>query len=152
MRKFHSLLLLLCLFVPACNADWMFVREEKQNTDVDVVTPVQPVEFRCLILEETAQRTRLTSGQVAILTGKLVSDFMSEHCVKDKNGKPEFRVYDKDLKLTGPWLVVTQKNPPQSYPWFYCTNGRKGTNGPLPKSKDAPEKFIQLLNPFVESK
>lgn len=152
MRKFYSLLLLLCLSSVACNTDWMFKRED-QKPDIDVVTPVQEPEFRCLILEETSQRSKLTAGQLAVLQGKLVDDYMKEHCVKNTQGKPDFHVYDKDLvKVKGAWLKVVKDNPPKSLPWFYVTNGTKGLDGAVPKGKDAPAKFIEIIKPYAEPK
>lgn len=162
-RKLYSWLLLLCLCLsPVACGDWMFKKDDSTPPPTpDFVTPVVKPEFRCLIIEETKNRSLLPSSQLAILTGDYVDNYMKEHCVKnEKTGKPEFRIYDVDLKLNGPWLTAVQNNPPKKdpvtgklvLPWFYCTNGTTGTNGPLPKTKDAPKDFITIIKHFAEPK
>lgn len=145
MKKYLPWLFCLSLIVCGCGP-----LTTDPNAIVPDVTPVVAPEFRCLILEESADRPKLTQNQLSILIGKKVDTYMKQYCVKDVHGNPEFRIYDKDTKLTGPWAEVIQKNPPQSFPWFYCTNGTKGTNGPVPKS--GADKFIEILNPFSGAK
>jgi hypothetical protein len=114
-----------------------------------VVDPTVKVEFRCLILEETADRTKLPEGQLSILTSGTVRDYLTEHCVKGKDGTPEFRFFDKDAKLTDTWIGVVKTNPPTSYPWLYASNGKTGYSGPLPNTVN---EFLAKIKPYAETK
>jgi hypothetical protein len=113
------------------------------------VTPVLKPEFRCLILEESEDRTKLPPEQLNILISGTVRDYLDANCVKGKDNQPEYRIYDKDAKLAGVWADAVKANPPSAYPWLYASNGAKGYAGPLPKTVD---EFLAKIKPYAEGK
>jgi hypothetical protein len=64
--------------------------------------PVPVAGLRVLIIEETADRAKITLGQREILLSTLpggVRDMLNKTCAKDAAGNPEWRLFDKDQSL-----------------------------------------------------
>ncbi|MGD9635706.1 MAG: hypothetical protein AB7G28_26350 [Pirellulales bacterium] len=92
-----------------------------------------------LIVEETAERAKLPQPQLNILTSDKVRDYLDEHCAKDTEGHPLWRILDDDApgdNLPKPLRDALAK-PRDSVPWIGISNGRKGSAGALPADVDA---------------
>lgn len=104
-----------------------------------VVNPITTHEFRVLILEDAANRSKLTNVQSAMMFGKETRDFLNANCVK-VDGNPERRWADGSpdgLKaLTGVWADMAKNHPPTSLPWLIMTNGASEIGEPLPDTWD----------------
>lgn len=110
--------------------------------DPVIPSPVNPVvapNLRVLIIEETAERHKVPSKQLVILTAKAIRDYAKEKCAKGPGGHPDFRVWDKDVDASkdgSPALRTMLAKPRQSLPWIVITNDKTEFSGPLPASVD----------------
>lgn len=97
--------------------------------------PIVGKGMRVLIVEETANRSKLPAAQSAILTSAQVTDYLDEHCAKEKNGSPAWRVFDKDTDLINEakfWQDAMQRKR-DSLPWIIVSKSPgRGFEGPLP--------------------
>lgn len=93
--------------------------------------PIKADGLHVLIVEETAERGKLSAGQLAILTSVQIREY-----VASKSG--EMRILDDDAPLANEselWrqaMGITR----QSLPWLIASNGKAGYSGPLPVSVD----------------
>lgn len=122
------------------------------------IVPDDPAPFalegnRCLIIEDRSERTKLTSDQLAVLTGGTVRQYLMQHCADGPDGSPEYRIWDVGQDLTyvpDEWRSVfdaAKSDPEFAPPWMVISNGKTGTTGPLPES---PEAMVSQLRRFFE--
>jgi len=103
--------------------------------------------LRVLIVEETAERSKLPPAQAAELTSGIVFDYLNEKCTDEASGKKAWRIFDKDTPLeneTKYWQDAMARKR-TSLPWLIVSNGRKGFEGPLPPSVD---ELLDLLKKY----
>lgn len=105
-------------------------------------TPPAPIPVQglhVLIVEETAERPRLTKEQLAILTASDVRAWL------DANAK--YRILDKDAPMDHDESVWrdAMRLPRQRVPWMICSNGQTGYSGPLPADSKA---FLELVGKY----
>lgn len=63
--------------------------------------PIPSSGFAVLVLEETADRTKLPPEQAALFTDTNIRAYLNTHCIKGPDGKtPEFRFFDKDADVS----------------------------------------------------
>lgn len=101
-----------------------------------VIPPVKPAPiaadgFRVLIVYETADLARMPREQRRALPdqSRAVKDFLDAHCVKEGNGWPSWRVWDKDVKFTPAapkYFVDAMARERKSLPWAIISNGPSG--------------------------
>lgn len=115
-------------------------------TDIPPPHPVDPPiptsEFRVLILEETANRSKLPTSQLSVLTSAPLRKWMTE------NGA-NFRVWDKDVDASredAAWQAAL-KLPHGELPWIHVSNGKTGFSGPLPKTAEETQTLIGKYKP-----
>lgn len=110
------------------------------NPDDPVIAPPIPdAGFRVLILQNTADLTKLPPSQNAILTSGVMRAYLNSHCITGPDGKlKEWRIWD----AAGPfdaesqlWQTATKRKR-DSVPWIVISNGKTGFEGPLPKTID----------------
>jgi len=100
--------------------------------------------FRVLIVEEKADRSKLTAGQQAAIFGVPVRNWLDGRCAVGPDGKTrEYRIFDKDTSVVSDaatWrkameFVATKK---LTIPAIVVNNGRDEFAGPLPKDDVFP--------------
>lgn len=119
-------------------------------------TPVDPAPIpadgnRVLIVYETADLTNYPAAQTNVLYAKQVRDYLRSKCVVGPDGKTrEWRIYDKDLDLSGesPLWRDAMKRDRKSLPWIVISTGKTGYEGPLPA--DVPSTLALLKKYFGE--
>lgn len=92
--------------------------------------------MRVLIVEETAERSKLPAPQLAALFSEALYDYLSARCVPGPDGKtPEWRVFDKDADLSRSgeaWRKAFARER-KSLPWLVILSGETSVfEGPLP--------------------
>ena len=94
-------------------------------------------DLRVLIIEDVSQRANLSQVQRAMLTGKSVRKFMTDHATKD--GETNFRLLDKTTRLDGNWQGMLDRSSPKPdrLPWLIIENGAR-------LSKPLPESWVEL--------
>ena len=104
--------------------------------------PVDPKELRVLILEETSDRVKLPSGQIAVLTSPTVRKYL------EAKAPGRWRIMDDDLTpsdMTDPerwpaeWMAAYEQAKTTSdgqRPWLLITDGKNGEATPLPDNVD----------------
>lgn len=104
--------------------------------------------MRVLIVEETANRSKLPGEQAAILSSGLVEDYLNAHCVKEESGKPAWRIWDKDTSTTNEakfWQDAMQRKH-DSLPWIIVSKSPgRGFEGKLPLNVDST---LELLKKY----
>lgn len=110
--------------------------------------PIVGKGMRVLIVEETANRSKLPGAQSAILTSAQITDYLDEHCAKEKNGSPAWRVFDKDTDLSNEakfWQDAMARQHP-TLPWIIVSKSPgRGFEGPLP---DNVTNTLELLKKY----
>lgn len=110
---------------------------------VPVPTPIpEPVPspglISVLIVEETEDRAKPENRAfLGVLNSVAIREYMNTHCEKSADGRPQWRVLDKDADLTHAeqfWREAMAR-PRSSHPWIAITNGAAGTAGPLPATE-----------------
>jgi len=105
--------------------------------DPDVKPPIPVAGFRFLIVEESAERSKLPAAQREILGSTVLRLALSAACAKGPDGKtPEWRIFDKDAPMGAEsklWQDAMAR-PRKSLPWLIMSNGVTGFEGPLPTS------------------
>ena len=119
----------------------------KWATTKTVVNPKQKKivshEFRCLMIEDAENRTKLPKTQLWLLTAKEPRDFLRANCVKDSQGNPEFRIVDKSTELTGVWKQLKSDHPPESLPWLILANGDDVKAIPVPTDPAESKSYLE---------
>ena len=121
-------------------------------------TPPKPVDpapipvagFRVLLVEESADRGKLTPGQFRVMFGKKMRDWLDANCAKEGQ-QPAYRIYDKDAKTAGDlkhWQDAMLRARTQ-VPWIVISNGVTGFEGPLPATED---ETLALLQKYLTAK
>lgn len=114
----------------------------------DNPAPIEGKGLRVLFVVESADATKLTSGQNQILYGS-TRDFLNRHCAKGDDGtSPDWRILDPDTPFTDKShrFAKALARPRASTPWVIISNGETGYEGPLPES---PEEMALLLDQYV---
>jgi hypothetical protein len=110
--------------------------------------PIPAAGLRVLIVEESAERTKLPASQQMVILGKQVRDYLNAKCVVGPDGKTrEWRIWDKDTDTSGVeklWQDV-MKRPRAQVPWIVISTGTTGYEGPLPAT---PEEALKLLRKY----
>lgn len=111
--------------------------------------PIPVAGLRVLIVEETAERSKLPANQAIILGSTVVRSYLNAKCAKGPDGKtPEYRLLDKDVSMTAEskhWQDAMAR-PRTSLPWLIISNpGVGGYEGPLPGTVD---ETLALLKKF----
>ena len=116
----------------------------------DPVDPVEPIDVtpidepgnRMLIVYESGEKSKYPAEQSMILNSGILAEYLDEHCVKAADGHPEWRIWDKDVKLSnvdGPLVdqvwIDAMGIARESLPWLIVTNGKAGFSGALPMSE-----------------
>lgn len=113
----------------------------------DPIGPIIGKGLRVLIVEETAQRSKLPPEQVAELTSADVRDYLNAKCANEASGAKAWRIFDKDTDTSNEakfWKDAMARNR-DGLPWLIISNGRKGYEGALPKDCDS---LLELLKKY----
>ena len=97
--------------------------------------PIPTAGFRFLIVEETAERSKLPADQREIIGSTVLRLALNAACAKGPDGKsPEWRIIDKDAPMAAESKVWqdAMARPRKSLPWLIVSNGTTGFEGPLP--------------------
>ena len=127
-----------------------YVKNNEFSPNIDPGGLIDGKGLRVMIVEETAERTKLPKEQVAIFGSEEVRALLNEKCTKEKEGNhPAWWIFDDDSSLENipkSWQKAFEKRyqPPPS---VMVSNGRKGFSGPLPKDV---ENFKTLINKYVK--
>lgn len=102
------------------------------------VVPIPGEVLRVLIVEETDERSKLPSSQVALMLSGDLYQWLTDH-------KTEWHIWDKDVDVSRESQVWqdAMKIPRQSLPWLIVSNGKNGESVPLPKSWDEMAKLLE---------
>lgn len=118
---------------------------------VDGPVPVGPIigkGMRVLVIEETADRSKLPAAQSAILTSGVIQDYLNEHCAKEDSGKPAWRILDRQADTANEakfWQDALQRKY-DSLPWIIVSKSPgRGFEGKLPENVDAT---LELLKKY----
>lgn len=103
--------------------------------------------FKCLIIEESADRSKLPLAQFAIFGSGNVAEYMQTHCSKDEKGNPDFRIFDKDQPLANekPIWQKAMNYQHDGVPWLMASNGKKGISMPLPLNETS---FMEVVKKY----
>lgn len=130
--------------------------------DIDPVDPVDPDPpptpddnapfpsdgLAVLIVYETGDASRLSSGHRAIIFGADARKFLDETTKTEADGRtPAYRIFDKDVDISvidNRWKAAMGVAR-ESLPWVVVSNGRTGFSGPLPATVD---EFKALVGKF----
>lgn len=153
MRWPKLVLLLAILLIGGCTCrdGKFFIDLPKSNPTTPKVDPHKKHVLRLLIVEDAsiAGRAALTPERRAILTGSKLRTWVKNHCTKDANGTPEFRLFDQSDDASGEdkiWADTLARHR-DGMPYFYVENEAGGTEGALPEDAD---RFLQILEPFTK--
>lgn len=94
--------------------------------------PVPGNSLMVLVVEEGDDRAKLPESQQHIFTSAAVREYL-----KSRNTK--LRVLDEentDVSKDEAWVAIAMARKRSAVPWILISNGRKGHEGPLPKSVD----------------
>lgn len=106
--------------------------------------PIPVAGLRVLIVEETAERIKLTKGQLEFISSAKTRSWLDSICVKENN-QPAYRIYDKDASAEGDSEVWrnAMARPRTTIPWIIVSNGTTGFEGPMPATVDEIKSLIQ---------
>lgn len=107
--------------------------------------PIPEPGFRVLIFYESSDT--LPALQQAILAGEEVAAYLDKTCIDEPDGTSGYRIYDQHADLSNElpvWQKAFQRRP-QSLPWVIVSNGKTGTEEPLPAS---PSAFVELCKKY----
>lgn len=113
----------------------------------DEPAPIPVAGFRVLIIEESAERSKLPVGQLAIILGESTREYLKANCTREDDGGEAFRIYDQHTDVSDDYPVwkTAMERPRESLPWVIISNGKTGFEGPLPAT---PEEFISLCEKY----
>ena len=146
----------LCLMI----GGWLLFSDSRPPgpNPVVPVDPVEPIDVtpigvpgnRMLIVYESGERSKYPAEQSLILNSGVLAEYLDEKCATASDGHPEWRIWDKDVKLSnvdGPLVeqvwVDAMELPRDSLPWLIVTNGKTGYSGALPQSEAETLKIIK---------
>jgi hypothetical protein len=111
--------------------------------------PIPELGFRVLFIIDDKQDPPLSALQQAVISGGETDDYLNKTCIDEPDGQSGWRVYDKDADLSNelPVWREAHKRRPKDFktPWVIISNGKTGTEEPLPES---PSKFIELCRKY----
>lgn len=114
--------------------------------------PIPLPGLRVLIVEESADRTKLPAKQLLIIQGQPMRDYLNAKCVKPTTPGDtrlaDWFIFDKDVatgQLPQYWQDA-MKRLHSPTPWILISNGTNGYEGPLPAT---PEDTQALINKYV---
>jgi hypothetical protein len=111
--------------------------------------PIPGDGLRVLIVEESADRSKLPAAQQAVIFSKTVRDYLNAKCAPDPiAGWKAWRIFDPDVDLSGEAQVWKDalKRPRGALPWIIISNPKKGGfEGPLPENV---QKTLDLLKQY----
>lgn len=109
----------------------------------DDKVPIKEPGLRIMIVYESRDVNR-PSVQGTIMFSTTLREYARTHCVT-VNRNPEFRLFDKDVSLTGESKIWqdAMARPRQSLPWLLISNGKAGYEGPLPATLDATMALVK---------
>jgi len=112
-------------------------------------TPVSPIakDGVCVLMVYESGEG-LSSGQVSAMNGAKVTEFLNRVCVRGSDGRPCWRIYDKDSLAANddPIWSAALKRQRSAIPWLIISNGSRSYEGPLPKSE---AEMLSLLERHV---
>lgn len=107
--------------------------------------PIPEPGFRVFIFYE--KDDAMPALQRAILHGEEVANYLNKTCVEEADGTAGYRIYDQHADLSNElpvWQKAFQRRP-EELPWVIISNGKTGTEEPLPKT---PSAFIELCKKY----
>lgn len=126
----------------------VYAAVQKQGPAPEPVGPIIGKGMRVLIVEETANRSKLPAEQSAILTSGSIQDYLNAHCAKEDSGKPAWRILDKDTDTANEakfWQDAMSRPHPE-LPWIIVSRSPgRGWEGKLPVNTDAT---LELLKKY----
>jgi len=100
--------------------------------------PIPIAGLSVLIVEESADRAKLTLGQHATLFGRETRDYLDLKCATDPHvaAWKAYRIWDKNTVLAeaGKTWADAMARPRTSTPWLIVSDGKGGYEGPLPNT------------------
>lgn len=126
----------------------LVVAFQKHEPKPDPSGPIIGKGMRVLIVEETAERSKLPPAQSAILTSGTIQDYLNEHCSKEKSDKSAWRIFDKDTDMSqeAKFWQDAMLRPHPKLPWVIISKSPgRGFEGPLPTDTAA---FLELLQKY----
>jgi hypothetical protein len=132
--------------------DWAFPKPVPVVPVVPNPPPVPPLPpspmpaagFRVLIVYDSS--VALPSAQQAIITGKVMRDYLTSKTVPTPDGeKRGFYIVDKSIDFAGESKIWqdAMARPRTSCPWVVISNGVTGFEGPLPADVSAMMTLLQ---------
>lgn len=114
--------------------------------------PIPEAGLHVLVIEETADRGKLTPGQKEVILSKTIRDYLDAKCAKDGDAGA-YRIWDKDQAGTEndspKWASAFKRARAASgfaTPWLILSNSKVGGyEGPLPKTA---AEFMELAKKF----
>lgn len=132
-----NLVIVLCIA-----AIWFLIRNQDggilpPKPDDAIPAPIDGPGNAVLIVYESEETRAMPSSQGAIFTSVPFRDFLNRHNV-------EFRIWDQHLDTQHdiPRFAKALRNPRDSLPWIYISNGETGHSGPLPDTVDETQELI----------
>lgn len=114
--------------------------------------PPAPIPHPGLRVLMTYDLKALTADQSTLMGDKSLREWLSSVCTKGPDGvTPEWRVYPSGMDMSSEsdiWKGVMAR-PRPSLPWVVISNGRTGTEEPMPPT---PAEFKALVSKYVEAK
>lgn len=101
--------------------------------------PIPGEGLRVLVVEDILERPTLPLSQQVVFTSQKVQEYLSSHCAKSSDGSPGFRFLLEGTNMADApkeWQEAMAR-PRKELPWVVISNGKSGTEGPLPKSEEA---------------
>jgi hypothetical protein len=115
---------------------------------------ITPIGLRVMIVEESALRGKLLAGQISIIQGKRVRDYLDSKCPPGPDGKQrEYWILDQNDDVSGlaqHWQDAMKRAKDKSggkLPWLLVGNGKEGHEGELPRTVD---EMLALLKKYGE--
>jgi len=123
----------------------------------DPIDPPKPVDppitnytgLRVILIRE--QSAKLTREQANIFGSAKISDYLNKKCTKDEKGRPAWRSWDKDVKMseleTPSWQALWAEVKPKlgALPQIAIITDQKGETFQLPETE---QKTLELLQKY----
>ena len=97
-----------------------------------------------LIVLETADRSKYDPGQLNVMDGRQVREWLDANCAALTSTRKAWNIWDKDVdaRSFGQAWDDALKRKRDSLPWLIASNGTKAIEIPLPKT---PQEFIEKV-------
>lgn len=116
--------------------------------DPEPEPPIPAAGLHVLVVYEA--NATLPAGQAAILTGQATRSMLNDVCTTDARGLKAYRLLPVGVEFGPDELPVWKTafaRPRTATPWVVISNGRRGYEGPLPKSE---RDFAELVRSFAK--